>query len=125
MEHKLPSGVMLDITLLDYEKAFAVFQTTVRQIGILDVDLSKIDLEKFAALDVMEFKRPLTQILSNSDLVKAGNQCLEKCTYDGIKVTTKTWESPEARKDYLFAIFYALKENCYPFVEGVFSGSAE
>ena len=124
MEVKLPSGATLDITLLDYEKAFDVFQIVARQLGLIDVDFSKIDFEKFQLMDVMEFKRPLTQILSNPDLVKVGNQCLVKCTYDGIKITAKTWEPPEARKDYVFAIFYALKENCYPFVEGVFSSSA-
>lgn len=125
MECKLPSGATLDITVLDYEKAFEVFQITMRQLGLIDIDLSKMDFANFAAADIMEFKRPLAQILSNADLVKMGNKCLEKCTYDGIKVTTKTWEAPEARKDYLFALFYALKENCYPFVEGVFSSSAE
>ncbi len=125
MEHKLPSGAILDVTVLDYEKAFGIFQTVSRQIGLIDVDFGKIDFEKFNTMDVMEFKRPLTQLLSNSDLVKVGNQCLEKCTYDNVKISKATWESIEARKDYLFALFYALKENCAPFLEGVFSGSAE
>lgn len=125
MEHKLPSGAVLDVTILDFEKAFEIFQIVSRQIGLLDLDLSKIDGKSFALTDIMEFKRPLSQVLASPELVKVGNKCLEKCTYDGIKVTTKTWEDVKARGDYLFAMFFALQENVAPFIEGVFSSSAE
>ena len=125
MEQKLPSGAILDITVLDFEKAFAVFQVVSRQIGLLDFDAAKIDFQNFKATDLLEFKKPLTQALSNSDFSKVGNQCLEKCTYNGLKVTAQTWNDLKARNDYLFAVFYALKENCYPYIEGAFSDSAE
>jgi hypothetical protein len=88
------------------------------------VDLQGIDFGKeFLAQDLVKFKRPLTQILANHELEKAGKQCLKKCTYDGLKIDDRTWNSIEARKDYLFALFFSLKENCGPFLDGAFSNS--
>lgn len=124
MEYELPSGAKLDVTPLDFGEAFAVFQQLAKIIGLIEVDLAGIDLGKdFLAQDLVKFKRPLAQLLSNHELDKAGRQCLKKCTYNGLKVTDATWNDVEARKDYLFAVFFALKENCGPFLEGAFSGS--
>lgn len=124
IRHELPSGAELEITPLDFGEAFAVFQQVAKIIGLLEVDLSGIDIGKdFLAQDIVKFKRPLAQVLSNAELEKAGKQCLKKCTYNGLKVTDATWNDLEARKDYLFALFFALKENCGPFLEGAFSGS--
>lgn len=124
MEYELPSGLKLDVTPLDFGEAFAVFQQVAKIIGLIEVDLAGIDLGKdFLAQDLVKFKRPLAQLLSNQELDKVGRQCLKKCTYDGVKITDSTWNSLEARKDYLFAVFFALKENCGPFLEGAFSGS--
>jgi hypothetical protein len=123
-EYDLPSGAKLHVTPLDFSEAFAVFQQVAKIIGLIEVDLQGIELGKdFMAQDLMKFKRPLTQLLSNSDIEKAGKQCLKKCTYDGLKIDDRTWNAVEARKDYLFAIFFALKENCSPFLAGVLSDS--
>jgi len=126
MEYKLPSGAVLDVTPLDFEPAFEVSQTITRLIGLLDVDLKSLDTEKWGSVADIELdaiKRPFSQILSNRELVKDANKCLAKCTYNGIRVSEKTWQPAEARKDYLYACFYALKENVFPFFEGVFSSS--
>lgn len=121
---KLPSGAELEITLLDFEPAFEVSQVVSRFIGLLDVDLKAMGLENaksLADLDLDAIKRPLSQILSNQELRKAGDKCLTKCIYNGLKITPKTWEPAEARQDYLFAVFHALKANIAPFFEGAFS----
>jgi hypothetical protein len=124
MENKLPSGAVLEVTPLDCGDAYAIFQQVMKVIGLLDIDLSKLDMTKdFKAQDIIEFKRPLAQLLSNSELEKAAKKCLTKCTYDGMKVTEATWNPLNARQDYLFAMFFALKENCSPFLDGVFSDS--
>ena len=124
MEYELPSGSKLDVTPLDFGEAFAVFQQVAKIIGLLELDLAGIDVGKdFLAQDLVKFKRPLAQVLSNHELEKAGKQCLKKCTYNGLKVTDSTWNDIDARKDYLFAMFFALKDNCGPFLEGAFSGS--
>ena len=124
MEYELPSGSKLDVTPLDFGEAFAVFQQVAKIIGLLELDLAGIDIGKdFLAQDLVKFKRPLAQVLSNHELEKAGKQCLKKCTYNGLKVTDSTWNDIVARKDYLFAMFFALKDNCGPFLEGAFSGS--
>ena len=124
MEYELPSGSKLDVTPLDFGEAFAVFQQVAKIIGLLELDLAAIGIGKdFLAQDLVKFKRPLAQVLSNHELEKAGKQCLKKCTYNGLKVTDSTWNDIEARKDYLFAMFFALKDNCGPFLEGAFSGS--
>ena len=124
MEYELPSGSKLDVTPLDFGEAFAVFQQVAKIIGLLELDLAGIDIGKdFLAQDLVKFKRPLAQVLSNHELEKAGKQCLKKCTYNELKVTDSTWNDIDARKDYLFAMFFALKDNCGPFLEGAFSGS--
>ena len=124
MEFKLPSGAQLSITLLDFEQAFEISQTVTRFIGLLELDIKSLNIEQwksFSDIDFNAIKRPLSQVLSNGDLVKAGNKCLNKCTYNGKRITDQTWQDIEARKDYLYAIFYGLKENVYPFFAGVFS----
>jgi hypothetical protein len=124
MKYTLPSGAEFEVTLLDFEPAFDISQTVSRFVGLLEVDLKALEIEKwksFSDIEVDAIKRPLSQILSNAELRKAGDRCLVKCTYNGQKVTTKTWEPAEARQDYLIAMFYALKENVAPFFVGAFS----
>ena len=122
MEIQLPSGAMLEVTPLDCGDSYAIFQQVMKVIGLLDIDLSKLDMTKdFRAQDVLEFKRPLAQLLSNAELEKAAKKCLTRCTYEGLKVTEATWNPLVARQDFLFAMFYDLKENCSPFLDGVFS----
>lgn len=126
MKYILPSGAELEVTLLDFEPAFEISQAVTRFVGLLDVDLKSLEVEKWKTvsdIDVNAIKRPLSQILSNSDLTKAANKCLVKCTYNNQRISEKTWNAPEARKDYFHAMFYALKDNIYPFFEGVFSSS--
>lgn len=126
MKYKLPSGAELEVTLLDFEPAFEISQTVTKFLGLLDVDLKALEVEKWKSIndiDVNAIKRPLAQILSNSDLTKAANKCLAKCLYNNVRINEKTWNAPEARKDYYHAMFYALKDNIYPFFEGVFSSS--
>jgi len=88
------------------------------------VDLKGLDVDKWKSIsdiDISAIKRPLSQVLSNAEIRKAGDKCLVKCIYNGQRVTAKTWEPIEARKDYLYAMFHALKDNVAPFFEGAFS----
>jgi hypothetical protein len=126
MKYTLPSGAELEVTLLDFEPAFEISQIVTKFVGLLDIDLKSLEVEKWTSIsdvDVNAIKRPLSQILSNSDLVKAANKCLVKCLYNNIRISDKTWNEPSARKDYYHAMFYALKDNIFPFFEGVFSSS--
>jgi hypothetical protein len=124
MKYELPSGADFEVTVLDFEPAFEISQTVSRFIGLLEVDLKGLDVDKWKGIsdiDIAAIKRPLSQVLSNAEIRKAGDKCLVKCTYNGQRVTAKTWEPIEARKDYLYAMFHALKDNVTPFFEGAFS----
>lgn len=116
-KHLLPSGVELDVTPLPYEEAWGVAQKVVGVIKSLNLDLSKInlDMNDISAEDILTFKDPICQVLSSPVLFDSVKQCFSRCTYNGVKIDSRTFESKQSRGDYLVAAFFALKENASPF----------
>jgi hypothetical protein len=122
----LPSGAELDITLLEYEDAWAIARMIMDQLEKLKIDLSGLDLENMTlddikATDVMKFKSPICALLASSVVVEAARICFVKCTYNGLRISKQTFNSVEARGDYLFAAFHSIKENVSPFFASLLS----
>jgi len=117
----LPSGAVLDITLLPYEQAWGICQAITRTIEKLDVDLKDVDLKNWQATDLIALKGPLCAILCSTEIVEAAKVCFERCTYNKLRIDSMTFEKRENRKDYLPASFHAIKENIAPFFENLLS----
>lgn len=66
---------------------------------ILDGDIAGI----FLALD------------SSDDIIDKVFKCLEKSSYNGIKITPELFDDESARLDFYEIVYYCLKVNVYPF----------
>lgn len=128
MDKVLPTGAVLSITPLAYKDAWHVAQAILKELERLKIDLGSIDLEQLAKVDAKDMpkiflalKDPICGLLSSQKIVENVDKCFEKCTYNNARVKSDTFEAREARKDYLYASFYALWENVSPFFEGLSS----
>jgi hypothetical protein len=115
MRQELPSGAYLDVTPLSYAQAWEVAQTVIKVVEKVQLDLRGIDFESLLATDIIAFKGPLCAILGSPEMNNAVKLCFNRCSYNQVRIDDKTFEPVDARGDYLFAAFYALRENVYPF----------
>lgn len=77
-----------------------------------------IKLEETLDKDVFQ----LFMALDSSEEVFEGIfKCLQKSSYNGIKITKETFEPEEARGDMYEVFFYCLKVNIYPFFKPLLS----
>ena len=67
--------------------------------GAIDADLPSL----FLAAD------------SSQEVFSCLFKCLEKSTYNGVKITMDTFEDEAARLDFYEVVFYCLKVNIFPF----------
>jgi hypothetical protein len=117
----LPSGAVLDITLLPFEEAWGVSQIITKEIEKLTLDIKSVDWKEFKMSDALNLKNPICAILSSSAVVDAAKTCFKRVTYNGLKIDSQTFEKREFRSDFLPVVFYVLKENISPFFENLFS----
>jgi hypothetical protein len=120
----LPSGSKLEITPLPYLKAWGVSQDVLKEIKKLELDISTlktIDFQNLMAVDALTFTGPLCEILASERILEAAKTCMERCTYNGLKIDSDTFEKIEARQDFLPVVFSVLKENISPFFANLFS----
>lgn len=121
MKINLQSGAVLDITLLPYEEAWDISQRITKVLETIDIDIKAIDFKNPSYSDVIGFKGPLFNILSSKEVLEAAKICLTRCTYNGLKIDSMTFEARESRKDFLPVMYHVLKENISPFFEGLIS----
>lgn len=120
----LSSGAKLEITPLPYLKAWSVSQIVIKEvekIGLDPKDLKSIDFNNPMAADVLNFKNPLCAVLASESILEAAKTCMERCTYNGLRIDDDTFERIEARQDFLPVVFSVLKENISPFFANLFS----
>jgi hypothetical protein len=117
----LPSGAVLDITLLPFEEAWGVSQSITKEIERIDFDIKSINWQEFKMSNVVNLKNPICAILSSQIVIEAAKVCFKRCTYNGLKIDSQTFEKREHRSDFLPVVFHVLKENISPFFENLFS----
>lgn len=118
---KLESGSILDITLLPFEEAWSVSQCIIKEIERISFDPKTIDWQNWQATDLLNLKSPLCAILSSQVVVDAAKICFKRCTYNGLKIDSQTFEKREYRGDFLPVAFHVIKQNISPFFENLFS----
>ena len=117
----LPSGAILDITLMPFEAAWDVCQLVTKEIEKLAIDpsvlsiFSKDEKTDVTIAELFNLKGPICSILANPILVEAAKICFVKCTYDDIRIDKHTFEKVECRGDFIPAVYFVLKSNLSPF----------
>lgn len=112
----LESGAVLDITLLPFWEAWQVSRIVLKEVEKLDFsDFRGVSFENLTESDVLSLKTPLCAVLSSEQLIEAAKTCFKKCTYNGLKIDTDTFEKVEARRDFILVSYHAIWENISPF----------
>lgn len=117
----LDSGAVLDITLLPFEEAWGVCQTLTKELEKIQFDPRSINFSDFQATDIINLKSPICAILSSQAVLECAKTCFKRCTYNGLKIDSQTFEKRELRADFLPVVFQVLKENVSPFFENLLS----
>ncbi len=107
---KLLSGKELTTHPADFEVAKALYMTLMEEARGLKID-GKDDINANLLKDV------LCTALSSKKVEAAVWKCMEKCLYEGSKITKETFEPVEARADYLEILLEVALENVTPFTK--------
>lgn len=115
----LNSGVQLQLGLAPFSVGMKLFKTIANELKVVDVNIDTLDFAKLAGKDVNVFKNAILQLLGSDALEVALFQCMERCLYNGEKITRQTFEPENARQDYLPVAWEVMKYNLAPFFKGL------
>lgn len=133
MDITVSSGAEVKINVADWTSSKRLQKAINLAIKKSGVELSKVDIEqlfsgsksemltsvKSGALDSL--LDLVLSVDSDDEVEKALFKCLERCTYNGEKITKDTFEDVEARGDYYEIVIHCLKENLAPFFRPLLS----
>lgn len=114
IEVKLPSGAKLKITPAPFAEAKALYQACL-------IELKSLRLDPKAEVDVNFFKDLACAGFSSKQVEEALAVCMQRATYNGVKVTDDVFEPIEARDDYFTVCFEVAKANVQPFTKSLYA----
>lgn len=110
----LPSGAKLEITMAPFAQAKVLYMALMEECKSLKIDAS-------TELDVNFWKDLMCIGLSSKKIDAAIEECMRRCLYNGLKIDKDSFESEDARQDYLVAVFEVASENVKPFTKSLFA----
>ncbi len=123
MEKLLDSGAKLNITLADFEvcdRLLIAVSTELEGVGIsLGLksgnfsDFMNMDIDKDSAINTL--KNAIMRLTSSTLIRPVLWECMQRATYNSVKITPKTFEDEKARGDYLIVAKEVLGANLLPF----------
>lgn len=108
-EIKLPSGNVVRITLPPFEQSLALLDACMEEMKSVKLD-SNADL-----LDPEIIKNVICYGLSSKKVRECMKVCMQRVTYNDLKIDADTFEPSSAREDYFDVCFIVIKENILPF----------
>jgi hypothetical protein len=134
-EIKVPSGAEVTLSIASFEDAMALKDAVSTELSDIGIDL-KGTIEKLSSKGkdflqsetsevLAEMSDPLIRSVmtldASKDLRKCLFKCLERCKYNGEKITYATFEPESARGDYYSVMIECLKINLLPFFQNLAS----
>ncbi len=110
---KLDSGRELEITLAPYEESLNLFQ------GIME-EVKQLKLDPNADFDINFLKDLFCAFVSSKKVQSLLAPCMKRVIYNGGPIDKNTFESVEAREDYVPICFEVTKENVLPFTKSLY-----
>lgn len=124
----LPSGSCLEITLMPWERAWEISQTVTKELELLKIEISDLEVFKrdfedpdFNPLELINLKNPICSLISNKVFISAAKACFEKCTIDNLRINNDTFEKEDKRCDFIPAVYHVLMQNLTPFFSNLLS----
>lgn len=109
----LPSGSKLEITPAPFKDAKRLYQAVATELLRINID---------PEADITHLIKNVICISVASPAIEAALEpCLRRCTYNGPKITDATFETVQAREDYIDVCFEVAKENVGPFTKSLFA----
>lgn len=118
----MPSGAILKVRVAPFAVSKNLYQAVLKELK--QVSIKKMDTDE----DQMELLKDLFCVgYSSPEIDLALEACLSHCQYnDGradLKVDKDTFESIEAREDYITACMEVAKDNVLPFMKSLYAQS--
>jgi hypothetical protein len=110
------SGRTAIIHMAGFKEAMALKNAVGRELTAVD-----IDIDSLADFDVKAFLPAILKIDTSPAVYDAIMPCLNRCLYNGAKITEVTFEDAEARGDYYELVIACAKENLSPFFKNLVS----
>jgi|SRR5215217_2733933 len=115
---ELPSGAKLRIQIAPFAVAKKLYQVVAKEAKGIEYDHNKTEVGTVV-------KDLVLSAFSSEEIDAALWACLTSCTYDGsgkeLRVDQHTFESIDARQDYIKACIEVAKDNIGPFAKSLFA----
>lgn len=110
-EISLPSGAKLVITLPPFEVSKALLQAIAEEGKGVELDPGS----PVAAL----WKDVFLTAIASPKIEACIWKCMERATYNGLKITKDTFENEDARDDYLTICYEVARKSILPFTKSL------
>lgn len=111
----LPSGAELEIQVSPFRESKALQMALAEELKSIQMD------PKTELTDINFWKNLFCSGISSQKIEEKLWVCMQRCTYNKLKITADTFEPVEAREDYLIACFEVMQENVRPFMKSLFA----
>jgi hypothetical protein len=122
----LKSGRVLALNLAPFAVGNRLKKVVARELLNVNVDLGKLKLGQDLGMDSLAdpavlntLKSALCVALASDKIEEAMFECAIRCTLDGMKITPDSFESPDARQDFLPVAWEVMVFNLTPFLGGL------
>lgn len=121
LEFETENGASVKISVAPFRDTMELKNAITREVASSGANL---DVENFSFdsdIDPMTVFRIAASVDSSEAVYTALFKCLARCTYNGEKITEKTFEAVEARENYYEIALKCAEENLRPFFKGLFA----
>jgi len=115
----LKSGATLDLQMAPFAVSMKLVKALANELKLVNLQLEGLSIEKLKNSGVEGIKNAVLQLLGSDALELALKPCLERCLYNGTKITPETFENPQIREDYLPVAWEVMKFNVGPFFKNL------
>lgn len=113
-EIKLNSGAVLKIGDTPFSESKALYQAVLEEIKSVRIAKDEDSFEMLKNMCCVGFSSKKVD-----DCLKV---CFGRCIYNDLKIDEKTFDSQNARQDYVQVCVEVILENLLPFMKGLFVG---
>ena len=115
---ELKSGNHAELSPASFAAASDLRRVLARELAGTTFNFSG-DLGALMAKDVSAIMNVICQLVASEAVEKGVFKCLERCLYNGQKITRDTFEKPESWPDFLPIAVEVVKMNVLPFFSGL------
>lgn len=115
----LKSGSQLQLGMAPFGDGTRLLKTVARELAAVNFDLDLVNFAELSGKDINVLKNAVFQLIQSDAVEAALMKCAAKSLYNGQTIIATTFESENARQDYLPVVWEVMKENLRPFFAGL------